>query len=1375
MRNLKINRPFISLFIITSLILCPGVIKNLNAQNLFFSTLSIKDGLPSNIISGIAQDEHDFIWIGTGHGLTRYDGSHFRTFQKNESTNSLPSNETSCLLADGNHIWVGTWNGLCKINTTTYEITRINLGKNKTVRTLNKGTGDVIWIGTESGLIEYQKKKDTITNIFTSAKHGLSHNTIRSFYQDKRGTLWVGTYDKLSKLKPGDKQFEVFDLKGTYKSSLKNNLICGEIKPVSESNDSLLWVGTETGLCLFNTVNGSYQRFGDKSTKFSNEVIKCIYPDGDGNLWLGTDFGLNVFNPTSQSSETYFHNPQTSYSIANNAIWQIFEDTGGVIWFVTSNGLSRLNKNRNFYEYNEVSSQVENQIVGNQVKAVLTTKKGILWLATLHGAIRIDQNNQKKIFDTNAPEHTRILLNNSYALEEDDLGRIWIGSAGGINIWDEAKGKMYSITANATNGLITNYIAKFIKGTDGSFWISTYQGGLLKVTGNFSDVNSLRFKLVSAEFGSEKVVAGKGGIWFSMYNELFRADEKTLKITRIENFNSLTTKWDIHCLYFSERGILWAGTQNGLVEYDPELNKAEFRPITTGRDVNIGNIAEDNGRNIWAATNYFIVKYNITTRETEIFPLDKDLPLKSFFYGCSAKSPAGEIIFGGDNGYITFQANKLRSNLYQPKVYITALEINNKAVTNDEEIDEKVLLENDISFTPELNLDYAHRSITFEFSSLHYWQPALNVYAYKLEGFDTDWKYVSGQKNFAVYSNLSPKQYTFRVKGTNNYGVWSGAEAKAIIQINPPLFLSKGFYALYTLIVVGILFIALRTYSARLHLRNELKIVKLENEHMEELTQTKQQFFTNISHELRTPISLILPPIRQILKHGNLNEENLKLITLAEKNSNRLLRVINQILDFRKLESDTLHVKVTATELITFCQEIHALFTDKANRKKISFGFTAPSSELKIWMDIEKIETVLFNLLSNAFKFTSKGGEINLVISQLPETNDYPEGIAEIKITDTGIGIGDDETSKIFNPFYQTRESKQMEAGTGIGLALATEYVKLHHGEIKVDSTKGKGSTFTVLLPLGNSHFPIDIIHEDQEINLVATKETETNEDTVRKPYRFDLQSGKPLILIIDDSADMVDFVRLSLGEKYNFISAENGEEGLQKANNFLPEIIISDIMMPVMDGLELCKKVKENPRTSHISIILITAKGLTSQKIEGIRKGADVYITKPFEIEFLEANIDHLIARKKELAFYLKNELITEPSASNKENEDERFIKKVMQVIEANISNAEFSVEMLSEEIGMSSTHLYRKLISLTRLSANEIIKKYRIKKASLLLKNKEGNISEIMYDVGFTNLSYFSKCFKIEFGVTPKEYQQKSGKGMVDLPIDIESKIEG
>jgi signal transduction histidine kinase/ligand-binding sensor domain-containing protein/DNA-binding response OmpR family regulator len=1341
-------------------------------QQLFFSNLSQKDGLPSNIISGIVQDKNDFIWIGTGNGLSRYDGTRFRTFKKTESTNSLTSNEISCLLTVGDEVWIGTWNGLCKINTLNYHVTRIDLGGSKAIRVLYKGANDMLWIGTETGLIQYNIKKDEIADIFNTRKNGLSHNTIRSIYEDKSGDLWVGTYDRLNKLPLGRREFKVFDLKGNYRPALENNLICGEIRAYSKTNDSLLWVGTETGLRLFNTRTGSYQHFGELNAGFSNEVIKCMYPDDEGKLWLGTDFGLSIFDPLEKKSKSYFHNPQVPYSIANNAIWQIYEDRGGVIWFVTSNGLSRLNKNRSFYEFNEVTNQLQGQLVGNQVKASLITSEGIVWLATLHGVIRIDpKTRSKQVFDDNDKGNQKILLNNVYALEEDKHGRIWIGTAGGINVWDETKQQMTSITANASNGLVTNYVATFIKGTDGSFWVSSYQGGLLRMIDNAVQENATMFKTVVPEFGSEKAAAGNGAIWYSLYNELYRVDESTLKKDRVDEFNELASRRDVHCLHFSKNGTLWAGTQNGIIAYDPKTDSASFYPIVTGNDVNIGNLAEDAAGNIVGVANNFIFRFNSSNLATEIFPLDKDLPIKSFYYGCSAQGPDGTIIFGGDNGYISFHPEDLKPNHYSPRLFITALEINNKLVNTGDEIDGRVLLTSDISFMKDLTLENTHRSsITFEFSALHYWQPSINVYAYKLEGFDEEWQYVSGTRNFAVYSNLSPGSYTFRVRGTNNYGVWSSSEATAHITIKPSLFLSTGFILLYVCLGLILAFVALKIYSGRLHLRNELKITRLEKEHTEELAQIRQQFFTNISHELRTPISLILPPIHQIIKRGNLDRENLRLISLAEKNSHRLLRLINQILDFRKLETDKLQVKPSTVNLVPFCQEIHLLFSDKAERKNINFTFVPSSDDIKARIDSEKIETVLFNLLSNAFKFTPKGGEIILSIAELPKSDQYPDGAALIKVTDSGIGINNYEQQKIFEAFYQTREAQQIDAGTGIGLALSLEYTKLHGGNILVDSKKGYGSTFTIMLPLGFSRFPEPT---GALVEKISTEETrEHSGDRAVSRHELDVNPGKPLVLVIDDSTDIIDFVRISLNEKYNFIIAENGEEGLKKAIAYLPDVIVSDIMMPVMDGLTLCKHVKENQKTSHISIILLTAKNQTHQKVEGIRTGADVYITKPFELELLEANIDHLIVRKKELSDYFRNELILQPSGENEgANVDDKFVKKVMQVIEANISDPDFSVEVLSDEIGMSSTHLYRKLKSITKLSGNEIIKKYRLKKASLLLKNKEGNISQIMYDVGFSNLSYFSKCFKTEFGLSPKDFQQQAGKNQVDVILDLRS----
>ena len=1324
-----------------------------SAQTLFFSTLTTRNGLPSNIINSVVQDQNNFMWIATGNGLSRYDGYHLKVFKNEESPNSIPSNDVICLLVDGDDLWVGTRRGLCKINTLTFRITRIELKGASYIRSFYKDRDQNIWIGTLTGLFNYSPITKQFTS-YTAEKNNLSHNTVRSLYQDKQGNLWVGTYDRLDKLAPGSTTFEHFDLKGTYKPQLKNNLVC-DIKPVRD-RDHLLWIGTETGLCLFNTVTHDFEHYTQNNTNFSNEVIKNIHTDKEGNLWLGTDFGLNVFNPTTKKSTVYFHNPEVSYSIANNAIWEIFESKDGVLWFVTFAGLSRMNFN--FYDYHEITHNVGDQTIGGQVRSLIVTKKGIIWIATLHGAIRLDPaTNKKRVFNIDSDQNERILLNNVYTLGEDDYDRIWIGTAGGLNVWDERQQKMYSISANNSNGLITNYTNDFTRGIDGSFWVSFSDGGLFKVASGFENLQDIRFEFVT-ELEEANVYAANA-LWTVHQNNLYRIDTKNYSLTRIHKFAAVANGKNVDRIYYAPQGSLWAGMHNGLIEYNLKLDTAIFHPVITGNDIDIANVISDEYGNIWATANNSILKFSIRDQHTELFPLDKELPLKTFA-GFAIRNNSDEIIFGGDNGFISISPNIIPNN-YQPDIYITSLEVNNQSIHPGDQLNNKILLTEDIASTKELTLEYDQRALAFEFSALHYWQPEMNVYSYKLEGFDKQWNYTSGSKNFAVYSNLSPGTYTLKVKGTNNYGLWSDEVASIKIIIKPHLFLSPLFLLLYALLFIAIAIIAFKIYSTRLRLGNELKIALLEKDHAEEIMQTKQQFFTNISHELRTPISLIIPPIQQIIKSGTLDEVNTGLITLAEKNSQRLLRLINQILDFRKLEHENPSLKISWFDMVPLCSELYTLFSDKAGRNEIDFTFQSIDKECPVWADREKIETILFNLLSNAFKFTPKGGKIKISLRSLPPYDDFMNGAIELSVWDSGVGIAQEEQSKIFDRFYQSASAQKMENSSGIGLTLVSEYTKLHKGEIKVNSSKETGTYFTLLLASGNAHFPAEIIQHEKE----AEDFNEQKSIIVSNPTAKFLRSTKATVLLVEDNHDMIDFIRLALKDKYHFITAENGEEGLHLAQRHLPDLIISDVMMPVMDGLEFCTLLKQDNRISHIPIILLTAKALTSQKVEGIRKGADIYLTKPFEIELLEAHIDHLHHRNLELAAYFRHELITEPVLeTNKENEDEKFLKKVMHTIEANISNSDFSVELLSDEIGMSSTHLYRKLKSLTHLSANEIIKKYRIKKASLLLKNKEGNISEIMYEVGFSNLSYFSKCFKTEFGLPPKEFQQKMSKYGID-----------
>lgn len=1345
------------LFLILILI---SIQEGLGQQNPYFTTLTTRDGLPSNTISAIAQDAEDFIWVGTANGVARYDGNSFLIFRKEEYS-LLAANEISSLLAVGEEIWVGTWKGLSKINSKTFEITPVELDPSIAIRAMYLDPKGIVWVGSTQGLIKFQ---DDEMEIFDSKKNGLSHNMVRSIFMDHEENLWVGTYNKINKLPKGKMEFQSYELKGSYKPSLKNNLIM-DIKPDQDDND-YLWVGSETGLVRMHIHSGDFEVFNEENTGFSNEVIKSIYRAQNGSIYTGTDFGINIFTPNDQGVEQLFHHPELPYSVGNNVSMQIFEDSGGVIWFVTSNGLSLLNKYGDFYAYQEVNHVLNEQKIGSQVKSILITKNGDIWLATLNGVIKVDaETGNQEIFDIHASNGKNILLNNVYALEEDEFGRIWIGTAGGINVWDERIQKMYAISSDGQNGLDSNYIARFIKASDGTFWVSAWEGGLYKVGGNFNDINSLSFEKAS-EYGTEKTVTGANAVWAVNYDELFRIDLQSHRNTSVNSFKAVSNRRSLNALYFSKKGNLWAATTNGLIEYQPQTDQAIFHPLNIGKDFVLSSITEDSKGHIWGAASGFLIKFQPSDNSFEIFPLDKGLPIKSFFESCWSKDKNGNLYFGGDNGYITISP-EAKPNTFKPKLFFSKLRINNSLVQPGKNSNNDFNLPEDIAFIKDLKLNYAQRSIAIDFSSLHFWQPEKNIYTYKLEGHDKDWSYSSGSGNTAIYSNLSPGRYTLLLKGSNNYGIWSDEVKSLDIEIYPPLFLSNLFLFIYFLLALGTVFFALRFYSARLHLRNEVKLARMEKDHSEEIAITKQQFFTNISHELRTPISLILPPIQQALGNADMDEKTKSLLQLAEKNSNRLMRLVNQILDFRKLEQDSLELKVTSFDLVSFCKELYELFVDKAARNEVQFRFYSELDSCIIWADKDKLETVLYNLLSNAFKFTSKSGSVEFLLKSHPADEEFKKSGVEIQIHDTGIGIEPEDQARIFDRFYQTSKAKKMESGSGIGLSMVKEYTKLHYGEVKVESQAGEGSCFTVTLPLGNIHFPIEVEQQSNALNLLVSKQEDVNSP---EQYQYDLDSGKPIILIVEDYPDMVDYLSIHLKEDYHLVIAHNGQEALEKIKSFLPEVIISDIMMPIMDGLTLCKKIKENPKTSHIGMILLTAKSLTSQKVEGIRNGADAYLTKPFDLELLKANIKQLIKRKDELHNYFRSEIITQPVLESQgESVDDKFIKKVVSIIEANISNPDFTVEMLSDEIGMSTAHLYRKLKSLTHFSAKEIIRKYRLKKASILLKNNEGNISEIMYEVGFSNLSYFAKCFKKEFGLSPRDYQQKESKTNFDFENGI------
>jgi len=1297
--------------------------------SLYFRNLSIASGLPSNTVNSVVQDSSGFIWIGTEEGLCRYDAYSMQYFKYSGHQTSIPSNRISCLFLDGDLLWVGTWNGICTINTHTFEINTIDIGANKVIRAIQNSGKEQIWIGTGSGLICYNKSSGDY-KLFTARNSGLSHNTIRCFYKAKSGDIWIGTFDKLNHYKNGI--FKSFDLKGNYKSLIKNNLVL-DISPCP-GNNKLLWVGTETGLCLFDTETGKYETYNSTNTRLSNEVIKCIYPEGDL-LWLGTDYGLNVLNVKTRETKAFYHNPVINHSISNNVIWDIFQDANNIMWFITSNGISLLNIRAEFYKTHEVFYQDNNEQAGNQVRDMLISSGNIFWMATIHGVVRRNmETGEQQNFTVDSPGKSSILLDNVYCLNQDRKKRIWMGTAGGINVWDDRHAKMYTITADESNGLQSNYISGVYFADDGTLFVSAWEGGVYRVDGDLDEIRNLKFQQITND-GEAMGLALKNNLYFMSRNNLYLLAPKNktpIQIVKDSRFNTV-----IHCLNKDAWGNIWLGGDGRLFKYNPEADSLETYSMVDGKQ-KIISLEIDNWGIIWGAGSEQVFRFDPQTRKSILMPLNPNSPVKNFYTASGLQDQNGKIYFGGNNGYV--EIDSYQRNFAREKVstYISGIRLNNEPVYYQKGSN---LLTRDIAFTNKLKLKYAENTVMLDFSTLDFWMPEKNIYRYRLLNYNEDWQVTEGEKNFALYSNLAPGKYTFEVAGANHNGLWDTSPVCLSIKVSPPLWLGKIFLFIYLLLITGIIYGVLRFLNYRHRIANQLKMAQLEKKHSEKLLQAKQQFFTNISHEFRTPLSLIVPPLQQMVTADNLNDVQKRMLTLAGRNSQRLLRLVNQILDFRKLENTKLKLTLSKFELVAFCQNIYQSFTDMARRNEINYSFKTEIASCVVVFDEEKIETILYNLLSNAFKHTPEQGKITIALNK----SNTAEHI-EIAVSDSGRGIPEKEQENIFKRFYQTDNFDLPKAGTGIGLTMAREYASLHNGTIEVKSRSGKGSVFTLSLPLAftteESVFEIKPFSFSEEKALTVKKE---------KP-----SSAQKTVLIIDDNPDILEYIELNLGMHYNLVRAGNGKEGLKKVKEKKPDLVISDVMMPVMNGLELCQKLKKQPQTAAVPVILLTAKTLDAQKTEGMMTGADLYITKPFNIAYLYSCIESLFRRENILQNYIKNELLIQPPNPNASDDDQNhiFIRRVMAVIEKNIDNNNLSVNFISREIGISSTHLYRKLMAITSQSTKDIIKNYRLKKAAGMLRNNEGNVTEIMYAVGFSSISSFSKSFKSVYGCPPGEY---------------------
>ncbi len=953
-----------------------------------------------------------------------------------------------------------------------------------------------------------------------------------------------------------------------------------------------------------------------------------------------------------------------------------------------------------------------------------------------------------------------------FLVSEEESGDLWIGKASG------------GIYKRGVNGRITNFydssgreldksVNCLCKTPDGNIWIGTVGGGVYKID---PDRNLITKILQAVNSIFDFCLDSSGLLWIgTMEGGLICYDPA--KNIVVKNYiydpgNPETIKCNVVLSILEDKtGSLYLGTNNGLGIYNRSTKKFNFFDERNGLPHNVvWWILNDDRGNYWLSTRKGISKFNTNTKQFQNYDVSYGLPENGFYMNNGCKTENGEMYFGSPGAVFRFHPDSIKNNPFIPPIVITAIR----------KFDEPV------SFGKEINLSYNENFLSFEFIALSYISPERNQYAHKMEGVDKDWVY-SGTRRFASYPNLGPGEYIFRVKGSNNDGVWNEEGTSIAIIISPPFWKTWWAYVLYAGFFIFALYGIRRYEMNRISYKNQVKVDKAVLIEKEETEKIKSRFFANISHEFRTPLTLILGPAEKII--SDTSDDIKKDANIIKRNSRRLLQLINQLLDLSKLESGKLKLEASKGNIVSFVKGVALSFESLAESKDITLKLLPEKDFIELYFDREKMMKILTNLLSNAFKFTPEEEMVTVSIKEIKNPN--KAGTVEIKIKDTGIGIPQEEIPKLFDRFYQVDSSFTKEhEGTGIGLALTKELVELHHGKIDVESKIGdpdkavtglpagqvNWTEFMVTLPLGSSHLKDDEIIEkekteppilpfEQEVYTSSLSKTATdsiainiNDEVIK-----DQLEEKTIILVVEDNYDMREYIKESLGDGYLVEEAVNGEQGVRKAQKIIPDLIISDMMMPKTDGNELVRILKNNEKTSHIPIILLTARSGQENKIEGLETGADDYLTKPFDVRELRARIENLIKiRRKLQAKYSKLEYVLKPDGKKGTSLDEKFMIKVGEVIEKHISEEEFNMEGFCSEVAMSRTQLHRKLKALTGKSATLYVRTVKLSKAKKMIEEKTGNISEIAYSLGFSSPAYFTRCFKEEFGYPPSDIKR-------------------
>ncbi len=1358
-----------------------------------YAHYSTANGLTHHNVEWAHVDSDSYLWLASTSGLLRFDGYDFRKYQKGTNPSGLPDDFiVSVFESSQKEIWIATaTKGISRFNKTTesfeqfrhdpddkFTLSSDNISFFKSIIEDINGN---IWISTFAGLDKIDLS-GRVVRVLPDISGYLT-------YDDKTHTLWIG-YDRIYKIDLKTDQFTEYKIVSNSNDEWKQRIV----NSMLIDNDGDLWVASEVGIYVFNKKLDSFEKLDpgvnddSGSWDWSHENTSSIYQDLDDRLWFGVDRNIYIFNKYDQTLKILENKPGEVNSLLNAPVSGIYGDQSGIIWVTYFNkGMSMINHNTNDFYYVKYDTQNPENLSDRSVRSIFRDNRGYLWLGTYHNGLNklsldpykneiynCDLTDEKTISSdyitsVYVDKHDRFWVGTfnkgySYAdniynadkleftrgefqgrefsaevncFEEDALDRVWIGTSNGLYLHSRKDEKYirYGSLHNQVESAKDLLVQSMEFEVPNVFWIATWNKGLVKLYLRSDTLLNSSVKQDSIVYYNSQEVS-KG----------FFQGNRTISVAK------------------GAKNTVWLGTYSeGLVKIveNSELPKLTRYDLANGfPDNTVFGVLTDDQYNAWASTSRGLAKVDSETEDINVFTINDGLITNSFIWKSYFKSQDGRLYFGNSEGINYFKPGEIKQGNRPKEVFINNLMILNENIKQGDSLNGRVLLTNGITNTNEITLNYKEASFTIDFATIDFVNQGNTMFGYKLVGFDEEWKYTRSNRRSATYTNISPGVYEFLVKSSFSTDRWSEQTGLTII-ITPPWWKTWWAISFFACILIGLIYLLERFMQLSVKLKNQKEIEKLKRDQLEETHQLKLTFFANVAHEFKTPLTLILTHVNKIVRDYKSSVEQLDLVQKIEKNSKRLTRLIDQVVEFRKIEKGKSTLDRKEIDLVSFTKSIFSSFQEMSFRKEVTMEFHSSELALPAKLDPDKMEMIIYNLLSNAVKYTNKNGKIDVRIDTLLENS---EKYFRLVIKDSGFGIPKEHLEQIFDRFHQIKNLDSYEqAGYGIGLSLTKELVELHNGTIRVESELDYGSTFIVKLPISFSinEYVEKTISGKEQSNLGITETEIPSEITlpnevngVVEGYDYTANtSDLPKVMVVDDDPEFLGFLYHILKAEYTVILAHDGKEALDLIHDATPDIVISDIVMPRMDGFELCKSIKDFTNTSHVYIILMTSNSTETNEVTSFGNGADFYLPKPFTEESLLLLMGNIMKMRANLQ--TKFSKYTMPlSQLDLIPEKEAFIQKATKVIEENISNENFHVDEFCREIGMSRAHLHRKFKSLTCQTTTEFIRSVRLQKAVQLLKSEQFTVDQISSQVGFSSSTYFNTCFKQYYGVSPGKF---------------------